>query len=180
MKFVDDNFTTRCKTDLSGSSTKKEDYGDDTNDAKDVRGGGVDVVKDLVDEPPTSLGLVFAGSRLGDSTLLLYGLQEGLKLEPLVEKVPKTEDKTEVDKEQSTVKRKKTGEIVVPNDDDTDNTTMDDTNTMSDEMESDRKRLKKEEDSKAETTSILAVEEGKEVMTVSDDEVGFLSEDEIL
>jgi len=35
------------------------------------------------EEEPSSLGLVFAGSRMGDSTLLLYTLKENVKLVPL-------------------------------------------------------------------------------------------------
>jgi hypothetical protein len=64
---------------IGTTCTKEDDDGDSGG------GGGGDVFKKIGDGPPTSLGLVFAGSRLGDSTLMMYGLHEGVELEPLVE-----------------------------------------------------------------------------------------------
>lgn len=68
------------------------------------------VGKETVTSEPISLGLIYAGSRMGDSTLFLYGLKEKVQLSPLERDGVKDNVMTEGVKSSEKLKRKREDE----------------------------------------------------------------------
>lgn len=121
-----------------------------------------------VDDSPSSLGLVFAGSRMGDSTLLMYNLKEHVKLIPYETDEMKNKDSDDGTK--GSLKRKR--EPVKSEND-------------SSSSSKDSKDTTEESQMNAKRTDILKSDNETHTREVSDDEDGnkkpqALSEEDIL
>ena len=147
-----------------GSVNPKKEQVEDDNEDADADADAVKEGKTMNDnDTASSLGLIFAGSRMGDSTLMVYGLKEKMKLVPLErdrEQEKAIADALEMSEQKSKRKREE------------------------DEDDGDVAVKKEKLDGNNESTStpdagVKAEEKEDEVIVVSDDETN-LSEEEIL
>jgi len=159
--------------DESTSISKKEDNLD--NDSTNI-------ILKKEGESSASLGLIFAGSRLGDSTLLLYGLKEDVRLVPLgqqdnndsythskkaltkmdIDEGLKPSTTTSNDSQKYGMKRKRS-------------MSDDGLNTKSKKQDD----IQKEDIDDGEPSK-STIENGPQILTVTDDEMQSLTEEEIL
>ena len=163
---VNSSFRKFLDKDSNLKHAKKEELSETKFDDEDEN------KKDALEEQKMSLGLVFSGSRMGDSTLLMYGLRDKVKLIPL-----------EADKETDKVKEKAIAAAVEEVErskrkkDEVMDEDIDEDNSLPDKSGSKRIKLNTEDNDTESKTNLK--EENDTTVTVSDDESNLSEEDKL-